>query len=47
MWNNNDLQDWSHKMGIGDPTGIDIPPAKAPKAWCRASSGATSYPKKN
>jgi penicillin-binding protein 2 len=25
MWNNNDLQDWSHKMGIGDPTGIDIP----------------------
>jgi penicillin-binding protein 2 len=25
MWDNNDLQDWSHKMGIGDPTGIDIP----------------------
>jgi penicillin-binding protein 2 len=25
MWNTNDLQDWSHKMGIGDPTGIDIP----------------------
>ncbi|MBS1846043.1 MAG: penicillin-binding protein 2 [Actinobacteria bacterium] len=25
MWNNNDLQNWSHKMGIGDPTGIDIP----------------------
>lgn len=25
MWNNSDLQDWSHKMGIGDPTGIDIP----------------------
>jgi penicillin-binding protein 2 len=25
MWNNNDLQDWSHKMGIGDPSGIDLP----------------------
>jgi len=25
MWDNSDLQDWSHKMGIGDPTGIDIP----------------------
>ncbi len=25
MWNNNDLQNWSRKMGIGDPTGIDIP----------------------
>jgi len=25
MWDNNDLQDWSHKMGIGDPTGIDLP----------------------
>ncbi|HEX4305275.1 MAG TPA: penicillin-binding protein 2 [Solirubrobacterales bacterium] len=25
MWDTNDLQDWSHKMGIGDPTGIDIP----------------------
>jgi penicillin-binding protein 2 len=25
MWNTNDLQDWSHKMGIGDPTGIDLP----------------------
>jgi penicillin-binding protein 2 len=25
MWDNNDLQNWSHKMGIGDPTGIDIP----------------------
>jgi penicillin-binding protein 2 len=25
MWDNNDLQDWSHKLGIGDPTGIDIP----------------------
>jgi penicillin-binding protein 2 len=25
MWDNNDLQDWSHKMGIGVPTGIDIP----------------------
>jgi penicillin-binding protein 2 len=21
----NDLQDWSHKLGIGDPSGIDIP----------------------
>jgi penicillin-binding protein 2 len=25
MWDNNDLQDWSHKMGIGDPTGLDLP----------------------
>jgi penicillin-binding protein 2 len=25
MWDNSDLQDWSHKMGIGNPTGIDIP----------------------
>ena len=25
MWQNNDLQDWSHKLGIGDPTGIDLP----------------------
>jgi penicillin-binding protein 2 len=25
MWDTNDLQDWSHKMGIGDPTGIDLP----------------------
>jgi penicillin-binding protein 2 len=25
MWDTNYLQEWSHKMGIGDPTGIDIP----------------------
>jgi penicillin-binding protein 2 len=25
MWDNNDLQNWSHRMGIGDPTGIDLP----------------------
>jgi penicillin-binding protein 2 len=25
MWQNNDLQEWSHKLGIGDPTGIDLP----------------------
>ncbi len=25
MWQNNDLQDWSHKLGIGDETGIDLP----------------------
>jgi penicillin-binding protein 2 len=25
MWDTNDLQTWSHKMGIGDPTGIDLP----------------------
>jgi penicillin-binding protein 2 len=29
MWDNNDLQDWSHKMGIGDPTGIDIPTSES------------------
>jgi penicillin-binding protein 2 len=39
MWDNNDLQDWSHKMGIGDPTGIDIPTGESAeglvpsKAW--------------
>jgi penicillin-binding protein 2 len=25
MWETNDLQDWAHKLGIGRPTGIDIP----------------------
>lgn len=25
MWNNNQLQNWSHKLGVGDPTGLDIP----------------------
>jgi penicillin-binding protein 2 len=25
MWNNNDLQEWAHKMGIGRDSGIDIP----------------------
>jgi len=25
MWNTNELQDWAHKLGIGRPTGIDIP----------------------
>lgn len=25
MWNTNDLQEWAHKLGIGRPTGIDIP----------------------
>jgi penicillin-binding protein 2 len=25
MWNKSYLQDWSHKLGIGDPTGLDIP----------------------
>jgi penicillin-binding protein 2 len=25
MNNTNELQEWSHKMGIGDPTGIDLP----------------------
>ncbi len=29
MWDNNDLQDWSHKMGIGDPTGIDLPTSES------------------
>ncbi len=28
MWENNDLQNWSHKMGIGNPTGIDLPQAE-------------------
>jgi penicillin-binding protein 2 len=25
MWDTNDLQEWAHKLGIGRPTGIDIP----------------------
>jgi penicillin-binding protein 2 len=25
MWETNDLQHWSHLLGIGDPTGIDLP----------------------
>jgi penicillin-binding protein 2 len=25
MWDKDYLQEWSHKMGIGDPTGLDIP----------------------
>ncbi|MBA3865726.1 MAG: penicillin-binding protein 2 [Solirubrobacterales bacterium] len=25
MWDKNYLQDWSHKLGIGDPTGLDLP----------------------
>jgi penicillin-binding protein 2 len=39
MWDNNDLQNWSHKMGIGDPTGIDLPTGESAeglvpsKAW--------------
>jgi penicillin-binding protein 2 len=24
MWNKNYLQQWSHKLGIGDPTGLDL-----------------------
>ncbi len=25
MWNHNYLQHWSHLLGVGDPTGIDLP----------------------
>jgi penicillin-binding protein 2 len=25
MWDTNELQDWAHELGIGRPTGIDIP----------------------
>jgi penicillin-binding protein 2 len=25
MWNTNELQEWAHELGIGRPTGIDIP----------------------
>jgi penicillin-binding protein 2 len=25
MWDKNYLQEWSHKLGIGDPSGLDIP----------------------
>ena len=25
MWNTGDLQHWAHKLGIGRPTGIDLP----------------------
>jgi penicillin-binding protein 2 len=27
MWDDNQLQHWSHELGIGDPTGLDIPGA--------------------
>jgi penicillin-binding protein 2 len=27
MWKNNDLQHWAHMLGIGRPTGIDLPGA--------------------
>ncbi len=46
MWDNNDLQNWSHKMGIGDPTGIDIPTGPSAKGWCRARNGATNSTRK-
>lgn len=25
MWDTNDLQEWAHELGIGRPTGIDVP----------------------
>src|SRR4029079_1097526 len=25
MWDNNDLQEWAHKLGIGRPSGLDLP----------------------
>ena len=25
LWNDNQLQNWSHKLGVGDPTGLDVP----------------------
>ncbi|HMI81956.1 MAG TPA: penicillin-binding transpeptidase domain-containing protein, partial [Solirubrobacterales bacterium] len=25
MWDTNELQEWAHKMGIGRPTGLDLP----------------------
>jgi penicillin-binding protein 2 len=25
MWDTNELQEWAHKLGIGRPTGIDVP----------------------
>ena len=25
MWKTNELQDWAHKLGIGRPTGLDLP----------------------
>jgi penicillin-binding protein 2 len=25
MWENNDLQEWAHKLGIGRPAGLDLP----------------------
>jgi penicillin-binding protein 2 len=25
MWKTNDLQEWAHKLGIGRPTGLDLP----------------------
>ena len=28
MWNKNQLQEWAHKLGIGRPTGLDLPGAE-------------------
>ena len=36
MWDNNKLQNWAHALGIGRPTGIDIPGVEGllpSKAW--------------
>ena len=41
MWDTDQLQHWAHELGIGRPTG-HRPAGRRPKAWCRASSGATS-----
>ena len=45
MWDNGYLQEWAHKLGIGEPTGIDLPGERR-RGCCRASSGATNSPPK-
>ena len=35
MWNTGELQHWAHMLGIGRPTGIDLP-ERGRRACCRA-----------
>ena len=45
MWDTGDLQHWAHALGIGRPTGIDLPGADRRSA-ALASTGATSSTRK-
>ena len=45
MWDDGQLQHWAHALGIGRPTGIDLPGARG-WACCPRSTGATSSTRK-